>query len=79
MARVGQTAAVHAPDAVMIRATGLGRRFGHLWAVRGMDLEVHRGEVLGLLGPNGAGKTTTVRILTALIEPTEGARPGRRL
>lgn len=37
-----------------------------------MDLEVHRGEVLGLLGPNGAGKTTTVRMLTALIEPTEG-------
>ena len=37
-----------------------------------MDLEVLRGEVLGLLGPNGAGKTTTVRMLTALIEPTEG-------
>ncbi len=38
-----------------------------------MDLEVKRGEVLGLLGPNGAGKTTTVRMLTALIEPTEGS------
>jgi ABC-2 type transport system ATP-binding protein len=56
----------------MIRATGLGRRFGGLWAIRDMDLEVRRGEVLGLLGPNGAGKTTTVRVLTALIEPTEG-------
>ena len=56
----------------MIRATGLGRQFGSLWAIRGMDLEVFRGEVLGLLGPNGAGKTTTVRLLTALIEPTEG-------
>ena len=43
-----------------------------LWAIRDMDLEVLRGEVLGLLGPNGAGKTTTVRLLTALIEPTEG-------
>ena len=61
-----------APDAVMIRATGLGRSFGPLWAIRDMDLEVFRGEVLGLLGPNGAGKTTTVRMLTALIEPTEG-------
>jgi ABC-2 type transport system ATP-binding protein len=56
----------------MLRATGLGRRFGDLWAIRHMDLEVHRGEVLGLLGPNGAGKTTTVRLLAALIEPTEG-------
>ncbi len=57
---------------VMLRATGLGRRFGTLWAIRGMDLEVLRGEVLGLLGPNGAGKTTTVRVLTALIAPSEG-------
>ena len=60
------------PDPVMLRATGLGRQFGELWAIRNMDLEVLRGEVLGLLGPNGAGKTTTVRLLTALIEPTEG-------
>ncbi len=59
-------------SAVMLRATGLGRRFGALWAIRHMDIEVRRGEVLGLLGPNGAGKTTTVRLLAALIEPTEG-------
>ena len=64
--------AMTTPDPVMLRATGLGRSFGDLWAIRGMDLEVLRGEVLGLLGPNGAGKTTTVRMLTALIEPTEG-------
>jgi ABC-2 type transport system ATP-binding protein len=64
---------VSTPDPVTIRTTGLGRRFGRAWAIRGVDLEVHRGEVLGLLGPNGAGKTTTVRMLTALIEPSEGS------
>jgi ABC-2 type transport system ATP-binding protein len=63
---------VSAPDPIAIRTAGLGRRFGAVWAIRGVDLEVRRGEVLGLLGPNGAGKTTTVRMLTALIEPTEG-------
>ena len=72
VARSVRLGAMATPDPVMLRATGLGRRFGDLWAIRGMDLEVLRGEVLGLLGPNGAGKTTTVRMLTALIEPTEG-------
>jgi ABC-2 type transport system ATP-binding protein len=61
-----------AESELALRATDLGRRFGDRWAVRGIHLEVRRGEVLGLLGPNGAGKTTTVRLLTALIEPSEG-------
>jgi ABC-2 type transport system ATP-binding protein len=56
----------------MIRAEKLGRRFGSFWAVRNVDFELMPGEVFGLLGPNGAGKTTTVRLLTALIEPSEG-------
>jgi ABC-2 type transport system ATP-binding protein len=56
----------------MVVSRGLGRRFGDAWAVREVSFEVAAGEVLGLLGPNGAGKTTTVRMLTALIGPTEG-------
>jgi ABC-2 type transport system ATP-binding protein len=60
------------PRPIALHAAGLGRRFGDRWAVRDVSLDVHRGEVLGLLGPNGAGKTTTVRMLTALIQPSEG-------
>jgi ABC-2 type transport system ATP-binding protein len=41
-------------------------------AVRGVDLEVGRGEIFGFLGPNGAGKTTTLRMLATLIRPTSG-------
>jgi ABC-2 type transport system ATP-binding protein len=57
---------------VAVRAEGLGKRFGELWALRDLDLEVPAGTVLGLLGHNGAGKTTTVRILTTLAAPTTG-------
>lgn len=41
-------------------------------AVRGLDLDVHPGEIYGLLGPNGAGKTTTLRMIAALMRPDEG-------
>ncbi len=60
-----------APPAGIV-ARGTGRRFGPLWALRHLDLEVRRGEVVGLVGPNGAGKTTTLRIFATLLRPTEG-------
>ena len=54
-------------------AKGLTKRYGEVWALRGLDLEVPPGAVLGLLGHNGAGKTTAVRILTTITEPTGGS------
>lgn len=50
----------------------LGRRFGDLVAVEGVELQVGRGEIFGLVGPDGAGKTTVLRMLCGLLDPTEG-------
>ncbi|PWK91432.1 ABC-2 type transport system ATP-binding protein [Lentzea atacamensis] len=60
----------------MIKARGLARRFttklGPVDAVRGVDIDVAEGELVGFLGPNGAGKSTTLRMLTTLLQPTAG-------
>lgn len=55
-----------------IQAQGLGRRFGEVMAVHGLDLEVRTGEIFGIVGPDGAGKTTTLRMLAGILAPTEG-------
>jgi ABC-2 type transport system ATP-binding protein len=55
-----------------ILVEGLVKSFGEVRALRGIDLSVPRGTVLGVLGPNGAGKTTAVRILTTLLLPDAG-------
>ena len=60
------------PHEVVLRTSGLVKRFGSITAVDGLDLEVRRGEVVGLLGPNGAGKSTTIGMVLGLITPTAG-------
>lgn len=51
---------------------GLMKSYGRVAALRGVDLDVQRGEVFGFLGPNGSGKTTTIRCLLDLIRPNGG-------
>jgi ABC-2 type transport system ATP-binding protein len=58
---------------LMIEARGLSKRYGDVEAVKSVDFQVARGEVIGFLGPNGAGKTTTMRMLTGFIPPTNGS------
>jgi len=61
----------------IIEAHGLKRTYRarktSVEAVRGVDLTVRRGEIVGFLGPNGAGKTTTLKMLTTLLAPTDGS------
>jgi ABC-type uncharacterized transport system ATPase subunit len=56
-----------------IQISGLTKKFGKTVAVRGLNLAVRPGQIVGLVGPNGAGKTTTLRILAGIIRPTEGS------
>ncbi|HUR69197.1 MAG TPA: ATP-binding cassette domain-containing protein [Candidatus Thermoplasmatota archaeon] len=64
-------------NAPVIVARGIQRSYGKVQALRGVDLAVQKGTILGLLGPNGAGKTTLVRVLATLLTPNAGeARVG---
>ena len=56
----------------MLRIQNLVKSYHDLKAVRGVDLEVPKGELFGFLGPNGAGKTTTIKMIVGLLKPTSG-------
>ena len=57
----------------MIRIEGLVKSFGHVHAVRGVDLEVDKGEVVVIVGPSGSGKSTVLRCINHLEKPTQGS------
>ena len=56
----------------VVRVQGLHRRFGKTEALRGVDLDIARGELVGLVGPDGAGKTTLIRLAAGLMKPDAG-------
>lgn len=58
---------------IIIETSRLSKRYGKLWALKGLSLTISAGEVFGFLGPNGAGKSTTIRILLGLLRPTSGS------
>ncbi|MBA1159078.1 ribosome-associated ATPase/putative transporter RbbA [Microvirga mediterraneensis] len=59
-------------DEIAIKAKGLTMRFGDFVAVDHVSFEIPRGEIFGFLGSNGCGKTTTMKMLTGLLQPSEG-------
>ena len=55
-----------------LRTEGLQKSYGKRLVVKGVDISVNRGEIVGLLGPNGAGKTTSFYMMTGMINPNNG-------
>ncbi|MCH2599098.1 MAG: ABC transporter ATP-binding protein [Pirellulaceae bacterium] len=56
----------------MIETRGLTKKYGDMYAIRDIDLNLEEGDLFGFIGPNGAGKTTTMRIIATLLNPTSG-------
>ena len=56
----------------MIKVQNLSKYYGSRAAIKNLNFEIHKGEVVGFLGPNGAGKTTTMKMLTGFMTPSEG-------
>nr|MCU0608838.1 ATP-binding cassette domain-containing protein [Chitinispirillaceae bacterium] len=60
-------------DSFMLEVKNLDKKFGDVHAVRNLNFQIRKGEILGFLGPNGAGKTTTMRIITCYMPATAGS------
>lgn len=56
----------------LLRVEGLGKNFGGLAALKGLDFEIAKGEIVGLIGPNGAGKTTAFNVISGTMPPSSG-------
>ena len=59
-------------SSLKLRTENLKKRYKTRWVVKGVNLEIRQGEIVGLLGPNGAGKTTTFYMVVGLIRPNQG-------
>ena len=59
-------------DGPVLRVRGIDKSFGAVQALKDVDLEVRRGEVLALIGDNGAGKSTLINVITGVLEPDSG-------
>ena len=56
----------------LLELKNVGRRFGHIVALKGIDFTLRNGEVLAFLGDNGAGKSTLIKVITGVYPPSEG-------
>jgi len=59
-------------DGPALRLSGVTRRFGNRWVLRGIDCEIEAGQAIALMGRNGSGKTTLLRVISTLLRPTKG-------
>ena len=56
----------------MIKTVDLTKKYGEMYAIQKIELDLEEGDLFGFIGPNGAGKTTTMRIIATLLNPTWG-------
>jgi ABC-2 type transport system ATP-binding protein len=60
------------PEEAVVSIRGLKKSFGDKEVLRGIDLEIFKGQIIGYIGPNGAGKSTTVKLMLGILEDFEG-------